>query len=180
MSKFSISPATSNDIRQLTYLVNNAYRGEQAKKGWTHEADLIEGTLRIDETSLRKLLLVPFSLILKCTDENNRIIGCVYLENQGAKMYLGMLSVLPEMQAHGIGKLLLLEGEAYAQKHNCTSVVMTVISVRHELIEWYKRRGYEPTGDKKPFLEDKRFGIPTKPIEFIVMEKKFKSENFKM
>jgi hypothetical protein len=49
---------------------------------------------------------------------------------------------------------------------------MTVISVRHELINWYERHGYKDTGAKKPFpAEATKFGQPKFPLEFIVMEK---------
>ena len=49
---------------------------------------------------------------------------------------------------------------------------MTVISVRDELISWYERRGFCATGEKQPFPNDPRFGIPKQPLEFIVMKKK--------
>jgi hypothetical protein len=50
---------------------------------------------------------------------------------------------------------------------------MTVISVRHELIAWYERRGYETTGEKKPFPTDSaKFGLPKQDLEFVVMEKR--------
>ena len=48
---------------------------------------------------------------------------------------------------------------------------MRVISVRHELIAWYERKGYRKTGETEPFPTDNRFGIPTQPLEFIIMEK---------
>lgn len=167
----TISKATIDDIPQLLQLVNSAYRGESAKKGWTHEADLIEGEKRIDEKSLQLLLDDPNSVVLKYTMAD-RIVGCVYLEKQQQNLYLGMLSVSPEIQAKGIGKKLLNASETYAKEVNCSSIEMTVISVRHELIAWYERNGYLKTGVKKPFHNDGRFGIPRKAIEFVVLEKK--------
>ena len=62
-------------------LVNSAYRGESAKKGWTHEADLIQGEMRIDEKSLEKMIMDPNATILKY-EEGDQIIGCVYLEKK--------------------------------------------------------------------------------------------------
>lgn len=176
MKGFTISKATTEDSIQLLKLVNNAYRGEEAKKGWTHEADLIEGTLRINETALIELLKKENAVILKCSEENNHIVGCVYLEKQSDKIYLGMLSVHPRIQARGIGKKLLKASEEFALNQKCSSIVMTVISVRHELIAWYKRNGYKETGETKPFPDDDRFGIPRQKIEFVVMEKKVREE----
>jgi hypothetical protein len=48
---------------------------------------------------------------------------------------------------------------------------MSVISARHELIDWYERKGYRKTGETKPFPVDDRFGIPTQPLEFVILEK---------
>jgi len=167
----AISFAAPDDISQLRQLVNNAYRGEAAKKGWTHEADLMEGNLRTDETELLNLIQKPDSVVVKYSD-NGRIIGCVHLKKQDTKLYLGMLSVDPEKQAKGIGKKLLHAAEEYARELSCTHIEMTVISVRHELIAWYERNGYYKTSQTKPFHTNERFGIPRQSIEFIVMEKK--------
>ena len=166
----TISRATIDDIPQLLRLVNSAYRGESAKKGWTHEADLIEGEKRIDERSLQLLLQDPNATILKFTT-GSEIVGCVYLEKQHGNLYLGMLSVSPQIQAKGIGKKLLKAAEDHARQLQCNAIEMTVISVRHELIAWYERNGYHKTNITKPFHNDGRFGVPRKAIEFIVLEK---------
>ena len=166
-----IVPATKKDLHAIISLVNSAYRGETAKKGWTHEADLIKGDLRIDEKMLTKLFDNPDSVILKAIDQSGEIVGCVYLEKKDITLYLGMLSVSPYKQASGIGKLLLKAADDYAKEKKCNTIEMTVISVRKELINWYERNGYVNTRKVKPFAEDGRFGIPAKPIEFVVLEK---------
>ena len=51
MQAFHISPAGEQDIPALTSLVNSAYRGDSARKGWTHEADLLGGQ-RIDRQGI--------------------------------------------------------------------------------------------------------------------------------
>jgi ribosomal protein S18 acetylase RimI-like enzyme len=84
-----------------------------------------------------------------------------------------MLTVKPELQAAGIGKRLLDTAEAYARSLGLDGVQMTVISVREELIAWYARRGYLPTGEKLPFPEEEALGVPRQHIEFVVLEKKF-------
>ena len=62
--------------------------------------------------------------------------------------------------------------EDEARKRNCRAVFMSVISVRTELIDWYKKRGYHDTGRTKPFPEnDPRFGIPKTKLEFVILEK---------
>jgi len=102
-----ISPADPADIPAIEVIVNGAYRGDHSKKGWTSEADLIEGSLRTDRNALLQLLQSPGATILKHTGENGEINGCVYLQLQDRYMELGMLSVNPDVQAAGIGKRLL-------------------------------------------------------------------------
>ena len=165
---FSI--ASDADIPQLVNLVNSAYRGDSSKKGWTTEADLLDG-IRTDEEALGKMIHQPDSVILKFTNNHNDLVGCVNLQKQGDKMYLGMLTVSPYIQAQGIGKEIVKVAEEYTKQQGCSSVVMTVITVRHELIQWYERRGYHQTQEKRPFPKDPRFGIPKQPLEFVVMEK---------
>ena len=151
-------------------LVNSAYRGEGAKAGWTTEADLLDG-LRTDEVSLTKTLEGPGASILVSVNEQDEIIGCVYLQQNGSVLYLGMLTVKPNLQAKGIGKQLLNAANAHALESGCSKITMTVISVRAELIAWYERHGYIKTGETKPFPKDPSFGIPKQDLEFLVLEK---------
>ena len=70
------------------------------------------------------------------------------------------------------GKKLLAAADSYAKENKCPCIFMNVISVRPELIAWYERHGYHTTGERKPLPDDNRFGTPTQPLEFIIMEKK--------
>jgi ribosomal protein S18 acetylase RimI-like enzyme len=167
----SIAKALLTDIYQMNKLVNSAYRGEDSKKGWTTEADLLDG-VRTDEDGLSGLITKPGAVFLKYTRDENILQGCVYLEKQNNKMHLGMLSVLPGEQAKGIGKKLLSEAEKYSTDQQCSIIEITVISVRNELIAWYEKNGYVRTGNSKPFPGDNKFGVPKMPLEFIVMQKK--------
>jgi GNAT superfamily N-acetyltransferase len=158
------------DVPDLNILVNSCYRGETSKKGWTTEADLLDGG-RIDEETLQGYFENPDVILLKNTDATGQINACVYLEVRFPKLYIGMFSVSPMLQGKGIGKDLLLAAENYAKQLNCHILTMTVISVRHELIAWYGRRGFKATGETLPFHVATRFGVPKQPIELIVMEK---------
>jgi ribosomal protein S18 acetylase RimI-like enzyme len=173
-----ISVATETDIPSLNILVNSAYRGEGAKKGWTTEADLLDG-VRTDEKSLAILLGKPGAVILISRNEESNITGCVYLQEEPDTFYLGMLTVSPHLQAAGIGRQLMQAAEAYVEKQGGTNISMTVISVRNELIAWYERHGYAKTGQTKPFPTDPAFGIPRQPLEFVVMRKELRNVKMK-
>ncbi len=166
-----ISIVTEKDITALDLLVNSAYRGESSKKGWTTEADLLDG-LRTNPDSLKQMINDPDAVILKYNNESGSILACVYLKKKASKLYLGMLTVSPELQGQGIGKHLLASAEDHAKRTGCKEITMTVISVRSELIAWYERHGYIATGETEPFPADPEFGLPKTPIHFIVMEKK--------
>ena len=166
---FMITKATIQDVKVLNVLVNSAYRGESSRKGWTCEADLLGG-IRITEEELTGTIQETDTTILKYS-ENQKIIACMMLVEKTDKLYLGMLTVSPELQGGGIGKQLLKQAEIIAKEKGLPKIGMTVISARRELIDWYKRHGYVETGEREPFLIDYHFGDPKQFLEFIVMEK---------
>lgn len=163
--------ATLADIPELLQLVNSAFRGPASKQGWTTEADLLEGDLRIDAAGIEAMLQDPTATILKYTNSLAVIEGCVYLQQRHKQLYLGLLTVNPLLQGAGIGKILLVAAEAHAITCQCSSIVMRVISVRKELIAWYLRHGYRLTGTKEAFAVNEKFGRPTQPLEFEILEK---------
>ena len=114
----------------------------------------------------------PGARVLKYSRQDGQITGCVYLQKKAESLYLGMLSVSPDCQAQGIGSQLLQAADMQAVQEGCQQIYMTVISIRHELISWYQRHGYELTGEIKPFEEDHRYGVPTQALEFLVLAKK--------
>lgn len=166
----AISIVNTSDLAALVSLVNSAYRGDYSRKGWTTEAELLEG-IRTDYKSLLAQINETGQTILKAVDNAGNIIGCVSLQEKSDKMYLGMLTVEPLIQAKGIGKILLNAAEAFATNRNIFRTEMTVISVRSELIAYYQRRGYQLTGEKRAFPTDPKFGIRKQELEFIVLEK---------
>jgi len=164
-----IEKATANDVPRLTTLINKAYRGASAQKGWTSEAHLLDG-LRIDEATLTEYIADKDTAILKCSN-NGEIAGCVYVKKEDDALYFGMLTVDPDRQNNGTGKLLLKHVAWYATEQHCSRIYMTVISVRSELISWYERLGFKRTGEIRPFPTDTKFGIQKQPLELITMEK---------
>ena len=165
-----IVPAQVSDIPQLVHLVNGAYRGMDSMKGWTDESHLLEGA-RTDAGGLLELMNDDHSVIMKYIDPAKRVAGCVYLQKRGDRLYLGLLSVLPELQGTGLGKELLGAADDHARENHCLHIYITVISARHELVAWYERHGYQRTGETEAFHAGEKFGIQKQPLELIVLVK---------
>ena len=172
ITQMNISRAKLEDVKELEKLINSAYRGEESKKGWTTEAAILGG-IRVDEKALTELLEKTKVTILKLSDLDDSILGTVCLEVKLNELYLGMFAVLPLAQGKGMGKSLLMAAEQHALQNNCTKIVISVISSRVELISWYSRHGYVPTGGSIAFDEiEGRFGDPkVAAISLIEMEK---------
>jgi ribosomal protein S18 acetylase RimI-like enzyme len=109
--------------------------------------------------------------MLKFT-ENNQIIGCVLLVEKEQELYLGMLTVSPELQNSGLGKKLLQQAEVHAQVGPAQNYNDGYLS-REELIAWYKRHGYIDNGEKNLFSKRYSYFNRKQPLEFIVLEKKW-------
>lgn len=176
---FSVAKPDLADL--LTVFVNSAYRGESSRLGWTTEADLLDGQ-RTDPAMISSMIETPDSLILLAhdVDAENKIVGCVHLEKQALTdhtdpvCHLGLLTVKPTLQSVGIGRSLLKECESWARSWKCKEIQIDVLAPRRELVDWYSRRGYELTGEKKNFYYgDTRYGLPKrKDLTLLILRKK--------
>ncbi len=171
MAEPTFRPATAADVPALHALVHGAYRGESARRGWTHEADLLDGN-RIDRATLEAVVADPTQVVL-LAERDGRLLGCVQVTDKGRGLaYLGMLTVDPALQGGGLGRALIAAAEAEARaRFRARTMEMTVIVQRAELIDWYGRRGYRPTGETRPFpATDPRFGLPKRgDLAFVVL-----------
>lgn len=166
--------ATASDVAAVVDLVESAYRGERSKAGWTTEADLLKGQ-RTDPELIAGVIASTSNSLLLATDDLGDLVGCCVIERRDAGVaYFGTFAVRPGLQGGGIGKQLLAEAERIAREDwACVAVEMTVIGQREELIAWYAKRGYRPTGETRPFpYGDERFGLPqTDDLYFVVLAK---------
>lgn len=172
-SEVTMLTATEKHIDALHELIESAYRGESAKQGWTHEADLLGGQ-RTDPSALRSIIADDDQEILLAT-KYDELVGCVQLSNVGPGLaYLGLLTVNPKLQSGGLGKILLSESEQFVrEKWQARAIEMTVIRQRTDLIAYYERRGYALTGERRPFpLDNPDFGLPkNRELEFTILRK---------
>lgn len=173
-SDLKISLVERQDVDPLLTLIQSAYRGESSRRGWTTEADILDGQ-RTDVENLLEILGDSTKALFQGR-MNDELVACVLLEKkaQGAA-YLGLLTVHPQKQNLGLGKCLLRHCESWAKEQWGVGLIeMTVFSVRKELLDWYERHGYRPTGEVRPFpMNDRRLGIPkVQFLEFFVLAKK--------
>jgi len=122
--------AEEKDVTPLVALMDNAYRGESSKQGWTSEADLFIGNKRTDEATVANLIKKPGAVFLKYLNDEGSLEGCVFLHKKDNRLYLGMFSVSPLAQGKGIGKKLLTAADDYAKEPRCSSIYLTFIPVR--------------------------------------------------
>jgi ribosomal protein S18 acetylase RimI-like enzyme len=161
----AITTASPADAPALKALLEAAYRGDSARRGWNHEADILDDE-RTAPGEVEALLTDPAVTILTARD-GEALIGCVAVTvKDSALAYLGMLCVRPILQSVGLGRRLLDAAEDHARAKGIAAIEMTVIDSRDSLIAWYERRGYILTGETRPFpvLRDP-------PVTFVVLEK---------
>lgn len=166
MSPFTFRPAQLADVPALHRLVESAYRGDSARAGWTHEADLLE-TPRTSAEALAAVIEDPRQALLLAF-EGDRLAGCVQVSHVGEEAaYFGLLTVEPARQAGGLGRQLIEAAERWAvEQWGARRMELTVVAVRIELIAYYERRGYRLTGEQRPFPVEVE-----PPLTLSVMEK---------
>ena len=158
--------ATQTDAETVTDLVNAAYSGPDAAQGWTPETHLHAGP-RTTLAEVRAILADPAQRLLLCLDPG--LAGSVLIDAGG---HLGMLAVPPLRQAGGIGRALLAHAEDRARAlWDCSSLTLTAISLQTDLIAYYKRRGYQPTGRRDPFPHDEQPGALRLDFDLIELKK---------
>jgi len=167
----AIAPATPADAPALKALLEAAYRGDSARQGWNHEADILDDE-RIGIEELDALLADPAVTILTACAAG-ALIGCVAVTRKDDGLgYLGMLCVRPTLQSAGLGRKLLDAAEDHGRAIGLATMEMTVIDSRESLIAWYVRRGYAFTGETRPFHALRPADAETGPqITFVVLEK---------
>lgn len=172
MTELTLREATSDDLPALERLVHAAYR-DADQPGWTTEAAILGGQ-RADASMLLELLDHGEVRLVVAT-EAGRLVACGALRHVSgdAVATFGLFAVDPARQGSGIGGQLLTRAEDLAAAGGATRLRLEVIHTRAELLGWYRRRGYHPTGDTLPFpYGDERFGVPRRDdLHFVVLER---------
>lgn len=165
--------AIVTDAQAIAQLVNAAYRGESSRAGWTTEADLLDG-LRASIDEVKRLIESENTITLLCFNDKD-LIGSICIEKMQDAAHIGMFVVKPTLQGQGVGKRLLAAAEELAQQTWLVQKLqMHVITLRHELIAFYERRGYRRTGVLSEFpvnpavWQPKQAGLKLETLEKII------------
>jgi len=168
--------ATAVDVQAVVDLVESAYRGDASRAGWTTEADLLDGR-RTDARGIGEIVADPASVLLLAVAADGGpevLLGCCELRAVGESAYFGTFAVRPAVQGRGTGRALLAHADAVAvSRFGARALEMTVIAQRADLIGYYLRAGFAPTGERRPFpYGDARFGVPRRDdLEFVVLRR---------
>ena len=168
----SFRRAGPEDVTDLLVLVESAYRGEESRRGWTTEADLLDGQ-RTDAGQLAEAVGASRGVVL-VAERGGSLVACCQLVRLDDRAELGLFAVRPGLQGAGIGRALVRVAESLVQREgSARAMSMKVIVQRRELLAWYGRLGYLPTGETASFpYGDERFGVPRRPdLEFVLLEK---------
>jgi GNAT superfamily N-acetyltransferase len=99
--------------------------------------------------------------------EDSTLAACMYLEQRGDRLYLGMLAVRPGRQGRGVGRQLMAAAERHAAALGCSALDIRIVNRRTELPPFYRSLGFVDNGTEP--LDDP---LLTKPAHFIRMTKK--------
>ncbi len=150
----SVRRAGPEDADGLAALINQAYEVERF---------FVEGA-RTSAAEVRALQREGQFFVLD--GATGALAAAVFVTTDGDRGGLGMLSVAPEQQRHGLGKRLVAIAEAWCAAMGCARMSLQVVNLRSELEAWYKSLGYRVVGTAPYEHRDAK-----RPCHFVRMEK---------
>lgn len=150
-AEIQVRLATREDIPAIVAVVNRAFQVEAF-------------FLMHDRTDVANVTEMFGKGAYLVAERNGEMLGTVYFEKRGERAYFGMLSVEPELKGQGIGRILIDAVEDHARRQGCVAMDITVVNLRTELPPFYRRFGYEISGEL-PAPERMRSRIPCHLIQ---------------
>lgn len=147
------------DAPALHAIIQASYRGTH-ENAWTNESHLVAGE-RIGLAELQSMLAgeadtQPFLVAQRIErDGAVKLLGCIQIQTHGCaqdEAMFGLLAVSPELQGCGTGGQLVRAALAtMKQSMGKRHAKLWVLHARTELIAWYEKLGFRPTGETEPF-----------------------------
>jgi GNAT superfamily N-acetyltransferase len=154
-----ILPATLEQASQIASLVNAAYEVERF---------FVDG----DRTSRQEIeTLLHTGTVLIGREPGGQIVACVHVEVDGHQARFGLLAVAPTRQRQALGQRLVHAAEGWARAAGATTMTISVVNLRTDLLAYYLGLGYAPSGEA-PYV---RHRPVRQACHFVLMEKSLDS-----
>lgn len=108
------------------------------------EGSLIDPVADTREKLLEKITRNPGSIIV--AEDESRVVGNVFLVEDGWAAFVFRLAVHPTYRGRGIGSLLMTEAERRLRERGVSEVAIFVNDADEELKRYYQKRGFIATG----------------------------------
>lgn len=130
-----IRVAGASDLAAIVPLINTAFAIE----------NFLEG-MRTSEEHLARTMETGDRLIAE--DESGSVAACVSVSTKESEGYFGMLAVDARRQGAGLGRVMVHAAEDYLRNHACREIRIDVLSLRPDLLPFYRRLGYVEIGTR--------------------------------
>ena len=159
------------NLEPLINLINAAYRGVDGPGRWTTENHLVQGD-RIDRNGLAVMIQdADTNFIVGYL--NDTISACIAIKRYADFVELGTFAVDPDFHGTGCGTELLNYAESVAADYSKLFQV-SVVSKNTDLIAFYKRRGYQETGQRINYPSHLNVGKPKiDNLDLTLLQKSF-------
>ena len=153
--------AEESDLPALLTLINRAFEVERSFK--------LEP--RLDAHHTREYFHKGHFLVAQ---DDAGLAGCVFVELDGERACLGLLSVDPSRQKTGLGRQLTSAAEDFARGKGALRMELTVVNLRTDLPPFYRKLGYLEVGEE-PIPVEWASRI-NRPCHFICMARSLSTE----
>ncbi|MEM7112741.1 MAG: GNAT family N-acetyltransferase [Chloroflexota bacterium] len=151
-----ICQGTHSDCEAVLLVLQAAFAGQKGKI--LPESGVWKETAVSLQTKLQ-----TYTLFL--AKDSDRIVGCVFCEPQGEKLYFGRLAVLPDQRGRGIARQLIEQAEQFGRAQRCTSVWLGVRIALEKNVLFFQSLGYQIVSKQAhPGFEHPTFYTMTKPL----------------
>jgi GNAT superfamily N-acetyltransferase len=154
MEAITFRTAGTADVPRIVALLNAAFAMER---------DFVDRD-RSSAAEITQYLVSGTFLVVD--GDGGTLASCMYLEQRGERMYLGMLAVDPAEQGRGLGRQMMAAAERHAASLACGAIDIRIVDRRTELPPFYRSLGFVDNGTE-PFEDP----LLTKPAHFIRMTK---------
>jgi len=170
-TKLNYRDASVEESVKIRDLINKAYK--DAEKSWRtglRIEDISEISSKFDKTK------GSFYVVDKDNNINSGIIACIFIstpfESDQKYIELQCLAVDPSVQKSGLGRQLLSLAIEKAREQGVQNIQCSVVEHRTELLEWYKRFGFEIIS-RYPWPKDQEYVLlkPPNTVHFVRMQK---------